>query len=132
MKLRRDRRTNSHWETPKTQLSNTILSRCFYVLFSLVPIVLLRLSFICFVSKNFRLCNTLLLTTFIQQDRSVAAVHYTENPLQNGSFPSPVFTITFLRYKIRVKQYKVRYVHAARIPMSIFMDSCIYLWLARM
>jgi hypothetical protein len=134
MKLRRDRRANSHWETPKTQLSNTILSRCFYALFSLVSIVLPRLPFIRFVSENLRLFNPLLLSTFFQQDRSVAEVHCTENPLQSGSIHSPVFTRTFLSYKIIVKRYmEVRYVcHAARIHMSIFIDLCTYLRLARM
>lgn len=52
-KLRRGRRRNSHRETPKTQqLSSTILSRCFYVLFSVVAIVFLRLRSNCFVSKT--------------------------------------------------------------------------------
>lgn len=59
-KLRRGRRRRSHRKTPKThQLSNTILSRCFYVLFSVVTIALLPLLSICFVSKNFCLCPSL-------------------------------------------------------------------------
>lgn len=52
-KLRRGRRRNSHRETPKTQqVSSTLLSRCSYVLFSVVAIVFLRLRSNCFVSKT--------------------------------------------------------------------------------
>lgn len=98
-KLRRDRRTNSHRETPKTQLPNTILFRCFYVLFSLVAIVL-RLPFICFVYKSFRLSTAFLLYKLFFPPARLPyyTVSCNENQLYSGSIRPPIFTMTFLRW----------------------------------
>lgn len=121
-KLKRGGRRNSHRETPKTQqVSSTLLSRCSYLLFSVVAIVFLRLRSNCFVSQTS--------VSFNRYYRFLSA----RSPQSFTAFCQKTYEwlsrikITFLDWNDRLKlfvnlskmpSYKYLYLHGLIHPVS--------------